>query len=243
MRGARRKLLVKGAPESVLQRCTHVMLADGTIAPLTAAVRKNISAAVDEMAQQAWRCLACAVRTDIGDLPDLTDPANFVKVEEHMVFVGAVGMQDPPRAEVKQSMVECKCPRSPRTRATVSPLIMRTFMTSRLNEGRLPLILTHCMRQHHLWRVPRWLALLFRVPDTRAPPPRATTGKQAGIRVIVITGDNKITAEAICRSIGVFDQASPLSYPAPAISLHSHLHTRAPPKADTTSEFPSWGSH
>ncbi|KAF5839052.1 HAD-like domain-containing protein [Dunaliella salina] len=92
-----------------------------------------------------WRALYLG-KTELGPLSDyngdpkhpghkvLQEPANYEAVESDLTFLGLVGLQDPPRPEVKGAISECR---------------------------------------------------------------------QAGIRVMVITGDNKKTAEAICQKIGV----------------------------------------
>jgi Ca2+ transporting ATPase len=132
------KLFVKGAPEGVLERCTHIRVNDDVVA-LTPAMREKILAEVTTYGtgRDTLRCLALAAVDEPipKEQMDLTESTNFIKYEQNMVFVGVVGMLDPPRTEVKES-IEC------------------------------------CA--------------------------------EAGIRVIVITGDNKNTAEAICRRIGVF---------------------------------------
>lgn len=53
-------LLVKGAAECVVERCSHVMLAGGAVKPMSATLRKSLHAAVDSMAEGALRCLALA---------------------------------------------------------------------------------------------------------------------------------------------------------------------------------------
>ena len=98
-------LYVKGAPEKVLDRCTHARLADGSTVPMSAADRKAVLATVAKMAARPLRCLAMAVREDLGALSDydgpshpahrrLLDPATFVELEQAMVFVGIAGIKD-----------------------------------------------------------------------------------------------------------------------------------------------------
>ncbi len=57
---AQNMLLVKGAAECVVERCSHMMLAGGAVKPLSEALRKALLASVDSMAEGALRCLALA---------------------------------------------------------------------------------------------------------------------------------------------------------------------------------------
>ncbi|KAF5744655.1 calcium-transporting ATPase 1 endoplasmic reticulum-type-like [Tripterygium wilfordii] len=143
----RKSLLVKGAVENVLERSSHIQLLDGSIVELDQYSRDLILENLHELSSGALRCLGFAFKEDLvefatyngdEDHPShklLLNPSNYSKIESKLVFVGLVGLRDPPRKEVRQAIEDCKT---------------------------------------------------------------------AGIRVMVITGDNKNTAEAICREIGVF---------------------------------------
>uniref|UniRef100_A0A663ETX5 Calcium-transporting ATPase n=1 Tax=Aquila chrysaetos chrysaetos TaxID=223781 RepID=A0A663ETX5_AQUCH len=135
------KMFVKGAPESVIERCSHVRVGTARV-PLTTPVREKILSRIRDwgMGIDTLRCLALATH----DAPvrretmQLHDSAAFVHYENNLTFVGCVGMLDPPRKEVTSSIEMCR---------------------------------------------------------------------KAGIRVIMITGDNKGTAVAICRRIGIFSES------------------------------------
>ncbi|KAL5477122.1 hypothetical protein EMCRGX_G023868 [Ephydatia muelleri] len=137
--GDTEKMFVKGAPESILERCSSVRVNGTQTVPITPSIRKQIMELVTKYGtgSDTLRCLAMATVDQPSPKQDLNleDSAKFVQYESNMTFVGVVGMLDPPRPEVKHSIQCCR---------------------------------------------------------------------DAGIRVIVITGDNKETAEAICRKIGIF---------------------------------------
>ncbi|KRY42009.1 Calcium-transporting ATPase sarcoplasmic/endoplasmic reticulum type [Trichinella spiralis] len=130
----------KGAPEGVLSRCTHVRVGSTKI-PLNPRLIKKITDKIQQYStgRDTLRCLALGTIDEpfSPGLMQLEDSNKFVQYETDITLVGVVGMLDPPRMEVRQSIEDCR---------------------------------------------------------------------RAGIRVIMITGDNKNTAEAIGRRIGLFSE-------------------------------------
>ncbi len=107
LRQGRPWAVVKGAPEAVLAGCTHVMEGE-TVAALTAARRQAILEQVTRLAADGLRVLAMAEK----DLPVDEHAAgeNFEQeaVESELTLAGLVGLQDPPRPEVRQALATCR---------------------------------------------------------------------------------------------------------------------------------------
>ncbi|CAN9318114.1 unnamed protein product [Alternaria alternata] len=137
--GNSQKLLVKGAPESILDRCTNVIVGkNGKKMPMSKQLSTLINKEIVEYGNRGLRVIAVASVEDIESNPLLAKAKTtkeYTQLEQKMTLIGLVGMLDPPRPEVRDSIAKCR---------------------------------------------------------------------SAGIRVVVITGDNQNTAESICRQIGVF---------------------------------------
>ena len=122
---------MKGAPEIVIENCSHLLL-DGKIQKLTKENRENLQKIIDSMALQALRNLGFAYKELPKDMEVFDE-----KIEENFVFVGIMGMIDPPRSEVKDAIAICR---------------------------------------------------------------------QAGIRVVMITGDHKLTAMAVAKALNLIGE-------------------------------------
>ena len=93
----------KGAPETVLERCTHV-LRNGKRKPLTEDERKRILEANMRMAKEALRILGMAFRV----LPKDFSKIPREDLETGLTFAGLVGMIDPPREEAIRANRLCE---------------------------------------------------------------------------------------------------------------------------------------
>ncbi len=92
----------KGAPEVVLKRCTHI-LDDGGMRELTESERDQILKTNDQMAQDALRVLGIAYREHSEGIEVFEE-----EIEKEMVFLGLMGMMDPPRKEAIEAVKVCK---------------------------------------------------------------------------------------------------------------------------------------
>ena len=121
----------KGGIDELLKRCTAYEINNEIHKNLNDYINK-IREKNEEMAREALRVLGCAYK-EIDHIPSKEEMAT---IENDLIFIGMVGMIDPPREEAKKAVEECK---------------------------------------------------------------------SAGIKVVMITGDHKITASAIAKKLGILE--------------------------------------
>ena len=124
-------VLTKGGVDELLQRCNSYLI-NGEIKNNLDEYKKEIVKSNEEMAKDALRVLAMSYK-EIDHEPTDEEMEN---IEKDLIYVGMVGMIDPPRLEVKAAVEKCKT---------------------------------------------------------------------AGIKTVMITGDHKITAVAIAKSLGILE--------------------------------------
>ncbi len=115
-RGERVLVFAKGAPDMMLTRCDFEQ-AGNAVRPMTDARRAAILADVESLAGEALRTLGVAYRTlpmaDFG-LPVADAAASSQSTiqgeafEQQLVFLGVLGMIDPPRPEARRAVEEAK---------------------------------------------------------------------------------------------------------------------------------------
>lgn len=90
----------KGAADVILNRCGFILTSEG-IKPLTPSIKRRIEAEHEKMTEDALRVLAFADKV-------LTSGCKQQDIETGMVFLGLMGMTDPPRAEAINAVKLCR---------------------------------------------------------------------------------------------------------------------------------------
>ncbi len=93
-------IYTKGAPDVVISNCKYALI-NGEIKEMTADLQNQIMQTNEGMAKQALRVLGAA--KEVFDTPPPME-----EFENGMIFLGLVGMIDPPRPEVKAAVEVCK---------------------------------------------------------------------------------------------------------------------------------------
>ena len=95
--------ITKGSLDSLLSKCSNYY-ENGNILSMNKAENEKISKFEKEMADKSLRVLGFAYKI-LDNIPNDDEISNL---ENDLVFVGMVGMMDPPRETVKESIKKCK---------------------------------------------------------------------------------------------------------------------------------------
>lgn len=110
-------VLLKGAPERVIEKCSKVLTQSGQEVDLNRAGKDKLTQRILGVAKQGFRVLGIAIGRDGGNMKEITaanaseklaDTSKYAHYESNLAFLGYVCIRDPVRPEVKQAIVECK---------------------------------------------------------------------------------------------------------------------------------------
>lgn len=94
---------VKGAPDIIIDYCERIIL-NGQELELDFSMKERIRQMNEEMASQALRVLAMAYRRVPPHIKEWAPE----KIEKNLIFLGLMGMMDPPREEVREAIRLCR---------------------------------------------------------------------------------------------------------------------------------------
>ena len=98
----KREIYVVGAPEAVLNHSSYT-LKKATRTEMSPELRQDILTQVEQLAKKAMRVLALAYKDAPPDADNLSED-----MVNDLVFVGVIGMMDPPRPEVKEAVAKAR---------------------------------------------------------------------------------------------------------------------------------------
>lgn len=98
----KRLILTKGAPELIINLCSYIEK-DGKIQAITDSDKEYVLNKLNEMTNSALRVLALAYR-EMNDSENIDDGE---LLEKDLIYVGLVGMMDPPRKEAQEAIAKC----------------------------------------------------------------------------------------------------------------------------------------
>lgn len=97
------RVITKGAPDVLLKRCSKDYH-NGHVTSMGSSRIEQIKQVNQTMAEKALRVLAVAYL----DIPKMPSTLKSEEIEQNLVFVGLIGMMDPPREGVKEAVETCR---------------------------------------------------------------------------------------------------------------------------------------